>query len=266
MTQLLPNKAHTGLTIVFLLLCTVTSFNPLHGQNAISYQNTTAIITTPVGINELNGLTPTTIQSPSLSSPNLCPQPGFDYTILYNLQQHRTPTINRTMQAVSSSVFFVPVVPASMAIAGWATQNKSLLVGSVQVSGSLALTSGVSLALKAIVARPRPYNAYAETLVPITTENSYSFPSAHTAFAFATATSLALQYPKWYVTIPAFGWASIVGYSRMYLGVHYPTDVLCGALIGAASAYFTYWLQQRYMKINQLPEQEVVIAPISITF
>jgi membrane-associated phospholipid phosphatase len=51
--------------------------------------------------------------------------------------------------------------------------------------------------------------------------------------AFALATSLSLSYPKCYIIVPSFAWASSVGYSRMDLGVHYPSDVLAGAIVGA---------------------------------
>jgi membrane-associated phospholipid phosphatase len=59
--------------------------------------------------------------------------------------------------------------------------------------------------------------------------------------AFAAATTISLQYPKWYVIAPAFIYASGVGYSRMYLGVHYPTDVLAGAVLGAGSSFVTHY-------------------------
>ena len=79
-----------------------------------------------------------------------------------------------------------------------------------------------------------------------------SFPSGHTSFAFCTASSLSICFPRWYVVAPAYAWASAVGYSRLYLGMHYPTDVLAGAIIGAASAWLSHegnkWLQNRKYK------------------
>jgi len=64
--------------------------------------------------------------------------------------------------------------------------------------------------------------------------------------AFANATALSLKYPKWYVIIPSYFWACSVGYSRLNLGEHYPSDVLAGAIVGAGSAFLslklTNWL------------------------
>lgn len=73
-------------------------------------------------------------------------------------------------------------------------------------------------------------------------------PSGHTSLAFATATSLTLKYPKWYVAAPSYFWACSVGYSRMNLGVHYPSDIVAGALLGAGSAYLTYLVNDFFRK------------------
>lgn len=87
---------------------------------------------------------------------------------------------------------------------------------------------------------------------PVVSEASYSMPSGHTSTAFATATSLSLAYPKWYVVAPSFVWAGAIGYSRMHLGVHYPSDVLAGAIVGSGSAYLTYkanqWINKKRKK------------------
>ena len=78
--------------------------------------------------------------------------------------------------------------------------------------------------------------------------NYFSFPSGHTATAFALATSLCVKYPKWYVIAPSALWACSVGVSRMNEGVHYPSDVLAGAAIGAGCAvvniYVNRWLNK----------------------
>lgn len=83
-----------------------------------------------------------------------------------------------------------------------------------------------------------------------TVESSPSFPSAHTSFSFSLATSVSLAYPEWYVIAPAYLWAGAVGYSRMHLGVHYPSDVLVGAVIGAGSTYLSYrlndWMDMKW--------------------
>ena len=66
---------------------------------------------------------------------------------------------------------------------------------------------------------------------PLSAESSFSMPSGHTSLAFHTATFLTLTYPKWYVAAPAYMWAGATGYSRAYLGVHYPSDIAFGGCL-----------------------------------
>ncbi len=120
----------------------------------------------------------------------------------------------------------------------------------------LAISTVTTEAMKVIVKRQRPAQAYSD-IYPDEFDNSYSFPSGHVSIAFSTATSLMLTTKKWYITVPAFAWATGVGYSRMYLGQHYPSDVLAGAVVGAAGAYASHWLNKNFFfrkkKANNLP-------------
>lgn len=85
--------------------------------------------------------------------------------------------------------------------------------------------------LKNIIVRPRPFNMLTQLQVLILRPNDYSFPSGHTANSFAVA-GVFYYYgnKKW--GIAALIFAGLIGFSRLYLGVHYPSDVLCGALLG----------------------------------
>jgi membrane-associated phospholipid phosphatase len=105
----------------------------------------------------------------------------------------------------------------------------------------------ISYGLKYAIKRDRPYDTYTD-IIPKDDPHTWSFPSGHTTFAFATATSLALIERKWYYTVPLYLWAGTVAYSRMHLGVHYPGDVLAGALIGTGTSFLMYYLSSKIFK------------------
>ena len=153
-----------------------------------------------------------------------------------------------------STIYVAAAVPVVMGITSLATRNDALLKDALCVGVGLGLSVGLCMSMKYIIDRPRPYETFPDYIHNITTEGSPSFPSGHTTIAFSIATSLTLAYPKWYVAVPSFLWASSVGYSRMNLGVHYPTDVLAGAVLGAGSAYLTYELNKLlWKKCNNKP-------------
>lgn len=89
-------------------------------------------------------------------------------------------------------------------------------------------------AIKPLIGRPRPCHAL-EILKHISNcTNSFSFPSNHAANAFVVASISSLYFRNRLVIIPMFTMALIVALSRVYLGQHYPTDILAGALLGSA--------------------------------
>ena len=191
---------------------------------------------------------------------------NLDYRILKNLQDHRTETGSEVMRWTSNSVVLAPLAPVGMAIGGWATDNKPLLADAATVGASMGTSLALVMGTKYIVRRPRPYIMYEGDLMSVTTEPDPSFPSGHSVMAFSTATSLSLLYPRWYVIAPSFLWASAVGYSRLYLGVHYPSDVLVGALIGAGVAVFSYYVAQRLREDTPWAPSDAVVLSYKFSF
>lgn len=88
--------------------------------------------------------------------------------------------------------------------------------------------------IKHLVQRQRPYSHFNSLNLLISEPVTYSFPSGHTGSSFAAATVLSCRMPK--LTPWVFLFAILIAFSRLYLMVHYPTDVLAGALLGTLSA------------------------------
>lgn len=85
----------------------------------------------------------------------------------------------------------------------------------------------------------------------------YGFISSHAANTFGVAMFISLLMRNRWLTIMMFVWAAIPSYSRMYLGVHYPGDILCGAVAGCIIACIIYWLYNRIQK-NKFEQGEFI--------
>ena len=154
--------------------------------------------------------------------------------------------VNPTWKTFSSTAKPISVaIPFGMLAVSLITENKELETGAYEAVGGLAIATAGTEILKKLVNRPRPYQTY-NNIYPDEIDLSNSFPSGHTSVAFASATSLFLVTKKWYLGIPALGWATAVGYSRIYLGQHYPSDVLVGAVVGAGSAFASHWIHKKF--------------------
>jgi len=113
--------------------------------------------------------------------------------------------------------------------------------------------------VKPVVARTRPCNALADVRTPWKKSGSYSFPSNHAANQAAAMGVLSLAYPPATPTFAAV--ALVVGTSRVYLGLHYPSDVLCGFILGMAlavlfwrwaDAYRVRWLNRHPPRLRDM--------------
>lgn len=178
-----------------------------------------------------------------------------DIDLLKRINDNRNSDFDPLMKGVTNSALPISIgTPIVIYAVGLIENDRTTKKKAVFIAETFAASAFISLALKSITKRERPYITYPE-IDNVTDESSYSFPSAHTSSAFATATSLSMAYPKWYVIAPSFLWAGAVGYSRMYLGVHYPTDVLAGAIIGSGSAFLCYKLN-KWINKKRAPHQK----------
>jgi membrane-associated phospholipid phosphatase len=177
------------------------------------------------------------------SSSNFAQSTNWESTWLQNMADHRTDGKTSFYKGISASTYVLSVAtPLTYFITGAIKGDKDIKKTALYITESIAISQAISFATKAIVNRDRPGVKY--PTLPVTKANNASFPSGHTAAAFSLATSLSITNHKWYVIVPSYTWASLVGYSRLYLGVHYPTDVMAGAVVGAGSAWLSYRLNK----------------------
>lgn len=150
--------------------------------------------------------------------------------------------------------FMLVVVYCLLRPGNW--RHRLLMVGSVALLFVLS-DFVVSSFIKNVVCRPRPSHdpAVMDLLSYVNgyRGGAYGFPSNHASNGFAAATFLALLLRNRWVTLSAFLWAVGSCYSRMYLGVHYPSDILCGAMLGIVFAIIIFFLYKKAAKRLALP-------------
>ncbi len=184
---------------------------------------------------------------------------NLDIDVLRNINHNRNKSLDPALKGITNSLAPVSIgTPIIMYSVGLIMKDSTVKKKAIFIGEAFLASGFITFALKKTVNRERPFVTYPD-IEQVTTATGPSFPSGHASLAFATATSLSMAYPKWYIIAPSFAWASAVGYSRMALGVHYPSDVLAGAIIGSGSAYLCYklnkWVNKKQSKkIPQLWE------------
>jgi membrane-associated phospholipid phosphatase len=182
----------------------------------------------------------------SISTANYSQNVDIDF--LRHVNVNRNENFDPAFAFITHSVTPLSIaVPAGAITYAFIKKDDQSIQDAVEISSSVILSGIISLGLKHTVNRERPFETY-PFIEQATSVTTASFPSGHTTHAFALATSVSLVYPQWYIIAPSYLWAGAVGYSRMHLGVHYPSDVLAGAIIGSGSAYLCHKINQKIKK------------------
>jgi len=156
----------------------------------------------------------------------------------------------RQLTVLLSSIW----VPLAVALVlGWRWWRRRDVGAAVSTLVAMALANTLSAeVIKPLVARPRPCHVRTDLDLPNPCGVGKSFPSAHASNAFAVAVAAAPTTPYgWAVLMPL---AFLVGLSRVVLGVHYPSDVLAGALLGALVGVGAWWLRSSIRRRRLGPE------------
>lgn len=163
----------------------------------------------------------------------------MDFKILYAIQSIRTPLLDSIMVTITN----IPGNYGQM----WVVLGIILLLfkktrkcGMVIIASYLLVYGMGQYVLKDLIARPRPCHIDETIELLIKKPSSYSCPSTHSGWAFAAATSIYLHNKKF--GLITFIFSFLVAFSRMYLFVHFPSDVLFGIALGILFAFVSFKL------------------------
>lgn len=179
---------------------------------------------------------------------------GIDTTVFLAGNGHHTAFMDKVMWFISGKLTWIPLYIYLILLIYQRFGAKSCLGILLFIAALIALTDMTCSALiRPVVCRMRPSCVDSPIYDLVNLVNNYhgrryGFPSCHGANTFALAMFLSLIFKKRAITIWLFAWCILVSYSRIYLGVHYPGDIIAGYCIGGIFAVFLYHV---YMRMKQ---------------
>ncbi len=155
---------------------------------------------------------------------------SLNVKLFYLINSNQLPILNAFFIAITETAY--PVIALITLLLLWKKRELG-----IKAFISLAITAIMVFVLKRLINEPRPFETLQGVNLLVSKPDSSSFPSGHSSLAFSLATTIALSDLRKEVKIIVLLWAVLVAISRIYVGVHYPLDVIAGALIGVSVSY-----------------------------
>lgn len=178
---------------------------------------------------------------------------NIDINIFRSINNYRSGFLDKAVTITDNSMIPAAIIiPGGMFLMGRAfentyDENTGFLLGTSEI-----LNGVMTFGIKFLVKRKRPYETLNRVYYKdVSIADPYSFPSGHSSMTFAISTMFALRYPTHpQIYVPLYLWSIIVGYGRVYFGMHYPSDVLAGAILGSLSSVTVYSLRNHILKFK----------------
>ena len=180
--------------------------------------------------------------------------PNWDRELFIYLNSKHTPWLDPAMYFLSDYSFWIITCIIVMAYMIYSNRSTGK-TAAIFIFVSVGLNFLINRIIKLFVMRPRPG---ADPLLHDiawqleTVGRSSSFYSGHASCSFSLALFASLYFKNDYFTIAIFLWAIIVSYSRIYVGKHYPIDIIVGIFFGLITGYIAFWLFKKYDKNKQM--------------
>lgn len=178
----------------------------------------------------------------------------MEFQILYAINNLHNPILDKIMVAITMlgdiGIFWIILAIVLMC------KRKTRKCGILMITSMVVGLIIGNVILKNVIARSRP--CWIDQNIPLLIDNlkDYSFPSGHTLISFISATMVFLHNKKWGAVTLII--AALISFSRLYLFVHFPTDVLGGALLGIAIALSVYNIWNKIEEIKEKKNEENV--------
>lgn len=166
---------------------------------------------------------------------------NLDLSIFYFINKSiSNPVFDFIMPIITEPITWLPIIAVFMIYQFLKCGIKGKLCIASLLIGVLVCDQLSSSLIKSLVNRPRPCHVLSDINLLVTCGAGKSFPSSHAANSMMLTTVISLFYRKHKYWLSAT--AIIIGFSRIYVGVHHPFDVLCGLILGVLVGCFIYWL------------------------